>query len=75
MPKGYCRDPDESRRRILFGDDKTPVRMEKMSKDLKIGKTTLFRYRRYPSTIPFERLIRIVRWRGLTDEQIRGLFE
>ena len=75
MPKGYCRDPDENRRKILFGDDKTPVRMEKMSKDLKIGKTTLFRYRRYPSMIPFERLIRIVRWRGLDEKQIGELFK
>lgn len=75
MAKCYCRDPDEGRRKILFGDDDSPAKMEKMSRDLKIGRTTLFRYKKYPSMIPFERLIRIVRWRGLTDEQIRGLFE
>lgn len=75
MPKGYCRDPDENRRKILFGDDDSPAKMEKMSRDLKIGRTTLFRYKKYPSMISFERLIRIVRWRGLDEKQIGELFK
>lgn len=75
MAKCYCRDPDEKRRILLFGDDNSPAKMEKMSRDLKIGRTTLFRYKRYPSTIPFERLIRIVRWRGLTETEIGELFK
>ena len=75
MAKCYCRDPDENRRKLLFGDPDAPVKLERMSKAVKIEKSTLYRYRKYPSMIPLDRLSRIIRWRGLTDEEIGELFK
>jgi len=73
MARGYCRDPDEQRRKLLFGDPDDPVKLEKMARVLKISKTTLYRYKKYPSTIPLDRLSKIIRLRGLTDKEIREL--
>lgn len=74
MPKGYCRDPEAEMRRVLFGTDKRPANLTKMAKETKIPPSTLARYKRYPSTIPLEKLRKIVRWNNLDAEQIREIF-
>lgn len=69
------KDPDAKRREILFGTKKNPAKLTEMAKDTKIAYSTLTRYRRYPSSIPLENLRKIVKWNGLDEKEIRGLFE
>lgn len=69
------KDPDEKLREILFGDEDHPASLKSMSKKTKIPYSTLTRHRRYPSSIPLENLRKIVKWNGLDDKEIRGLFE
>ena len=74
MAKGYCRDPDEKRRRILFGSGKYPAKLSEMARETHIPVSTLKRYKKYPSMIPLEKLQKIIRWNNLDAEQIGELF-
>ena len=75
MAKGYWRDPDEKRRRILFGSGKYPAKLSEMARETHIPVSTLKRYKRYPSMIPLEKLQMIIRWNDLGVEEIGELFK
>lgn len=67
MPRSMLRDPDAERARILFPED---VNMAAVSRATKIPAATLHRYRRDVSGIKLGMLRKIVKARGLTDEEI-----
>lgn len=67
MPRSMPRDPEAERARILFPDD---VNMAAVSRATKIPAATLSRYKRRSDGIPLEALRRIVKVRGLTDDEI-----
>lgn len=75
MPRtNYLRDPYEKRREKLFGTEKNPVSICKMSRETDITRSTLQRYKKYPETIPFRNLLKIIKWNRLTKEEIGDLF-
>lgn len=67
MPRSLVRDPEAERAKILFPDD---TNMAAVSRATKIPAATLSRYRRRSDSIPLEALRKIIKVRGLTDEEI-----
>lgn len=67
MPRSMLRDPESERARILFPDD---TNMAAVSRATKIPAATLHRYRQKSDGIPLEALRKIVKVRGLTDDEI-----
>lgn len=67
MPRSMLRDPEAERSRILFPDD---VNMAAVSRATKIPAATLSRYKRRSDGIPLEALRKIVKVRGITDEEL-----
>ena len=67
MPRSMLRDPEAERARILFPED---VNMAAVSRATKIPAATLSRYRRDVSGIRLDMLRKIVKARGLTDEEL-----
>lgn len=67
MPRSMLRDPEAERARILFPDD---TNMAAVSRATKIPAATLHRYRQKSDGIPLEALRKIVKVRGLTDDEI-----
>ena len=67
MPRSMLRDPEAERARILFPED---VNMAAVSRATKIPAATLSRYKRRSDGIPLDALRRIVKVRGITDEEL-----
>ena len=67
MTRSMLRDPEAERARILFPED---VNMAAVSRATKIPAATLHRYRQKSDGIPLEALRKIVKVRGITDEEL-----
>lgn len=67
MPRSMLRDPEAERARILFPED---VNMAAVSRATKIPAATLSRYKRRSDGIPLDALRKIVKVRGITDEEL-----
>lgn len=67
MPRSLVRDPEAERAKILFPDD---TNMAAVARAANIPVSTLSRYRRDVSGIKLDMLRKIVKARGLTDEEI-----
>ena len=67
MPRSMLRDPEAERARTLFPED---VNMAAVSRATKIPAATLHRYRQKSDGIPLDALRKIVKVRGITDEEI-----
>lgn len=67
MSRSLLRDPEAERAKILFPED---VNMAAVSRATKIPAATLSRYKERSDSIRLDALRKIVKARGLTDEEI-----
>lgn len=72
MPRRTA-DPDEKAREIIFGSKLQPVSLEELSRRTGISRSTLCGYKKEPRKIPFGRLCKIARRRGLGGKEMDEL--